>query len=117
MAPIVAGLRAPLPLHGYGAAMANPLVGVIMGSDSDLDVMRGAIEALTEIVALIDTHEVDPAASLRVALDLGLGAYDSAYLILSRTLGESVITADRRQYEVGIAAGYDTVWLGDLTAD
>ena len=54
---------------------------------------------------------------LRVALDLGLGVYDSAYLVLSRVTGQSLVTADRRQYEVGIAAGYDVVWLGDLTVD
>ncbi len=33
---------------GTLAAMADPVVGVIMGSDSDLDVMRGAAAALAE---------------------------------------------------------------------
>jgi predicted nucleic acid-binding protein len=74
-----------------------------------------AIRALADVTALIDSHEVDPVASLRVALELGLGAYDSGYLVLSRTTGQSLITADRRQYEAGIAAGYDVIWLGDVT--
>lgn len=76
-----------------------------------------AIEALAEVMALVDSHEVDPVASLRVALELGLGAYDSGYLILSRTTGQSLITADRRQFDVGARAGYDVTWLGDLPPD
>jgi 5-(carboxyamino)imidazole ribonucleotide mutase len=41
--------------HGYGAGVANPLVGVIMGSDSDLSVMHGAIDVLNDFGV---AHEV-----------------------------------------------------------
>ena len=36
-------------------ASGSPLVGVIMGSDSDLSVMRGAVEVLTDFAV---PHEV-----------------------------------------------------------
>jgi len=46
------GVAAPsvaaMAWHGYGAGVANPLVGVIMGSDSDLSVMHGAIDVLDD---------------------------------------------------------------------
>jgi 5-(carboxyamino)imidazole ribonucleotide mutase len=41
--------------HGYGGRVANPLVGVIMGSDSDLTVMHGAIDVLNDFGV---AHEV-----------------------------------------------------------
>ena len=78
--------------------------------------VEAAIEALAGVIELVDSHDVDPVVCLRVALELGFGAYDSGYLVLSRTTGQSLITADRRQYEVGMAHGYDVVWLGDVTA-
>jgi 5-(carboxyamino)imidazole ribonucleotide mutase len=71
---------------------ATPLVGVIMGSDSDLDVMRGAIDALREFdvpheVRIVSAHRtpdvmVDYA---RTAADRGLrvivaGAGGAAHL-------------------------------------
>ena len=75
---------------------------------------ESVIEALAGVIALVESRDVDPVESLRVALDLDLGAYDSGYLVLSRMTRQPLITADRRLYEVGIAAGYDTVWMGDL---
>jgi 5-(carboxyamino)imidazole ribonucleotide mutase len=46
--------------------MSTPLVGVIMGSDSDLPVMQGAIDALSEFevpheVRVISAHRTPPA--------------------------------------------------------
>jgi len=41
--------------HGYRGRVANPLVGVIMGSDSDLSVMHGAIDVLNDFGV---AHEV-----------------------------------------------------------
>ncbi len=69
MAPIVAGRRVAFHFGdvgvvssvaaagppGYGAGVVNPLVGVIMGSDSDLTVMQGAIDVLSEFGV---AHEV-----------------------------------------------------------
>ena len=76
--------------------------------------LESAAEALTGLTALVPTHEVDAAVCIRIALDLGIGVYDSAYLLLSRAIGRSLITADRRQFDVGVRAGYDVLWLGDL---
>ena len=50
----------------YAEVMANPVVGVIMGSDSDLPVMQGAIDVLTEFevpheVRIISAHRTPDA--------------------------------------------------------
>jgi 5-(carboxyamino)imidazole ribonucleotide mutase len=74
--------------------MANetPVVGVIMGSDSDLDVMRAAIDALAEFdvpseVRILSAHRTpdDMLAYARSAVDRGLkviiaGAGGAAHL-------------------------------------
>jgi 5-(carboxyamino)imidazole ribonucleotide mutase len=46
---------------------AAPLVGVVMGSDSDLPVMRGAVEALTELGV---AHEVRVVSAHRTPHDM-----------------------------------------------
>ena len=74
--------------------MANgtPVVGVIMGSDSDLDVMRAAVDALAEFdvpseVRILSAHRTpdDMLAYARSAVDRGLkviiaGAGGAAHL-------------------------------------
>jgi len=71
---------------------ATPLVGVIMGSDSDLDVMRGAIDALREFdvpheVRIVSAHRTPDVMIeyARTAADRGLrvivaGAGGAAHL-------------------------------------
>jgi predicted nucleic acid-binding protein len=119
-----ATLRGPV-LAGRDQAIVPSVCWMEVGHALARAVRRGRLpdvavepvmEALAELLELVRGVEVDPVLSLRVALELGLGAYDSAYLVLSRTTGQSLITADRRQYEVGMAAGYDVVWHGDVTA-
>ncbi len=63
-------------------ADTQPLVGVIMGSDSDLDVMRGAIEALTEFDV---THEVRVVSAHRTPdalYDYAKGAADRGLRVI-----------------------------------
>ena len=72
--------------------MAKPLVGVIMGSDSDLEVMRGAIDVLAEFrvtceVRIISAHRTPDVLYdyARAAADRGLrvivaGAGGAAHL-------------------------------------
>jgi 5-(carboxyamino)imidazole ribonucleotide mutase len=72
--------------------MANPVVGVIMGSDSDLPVMQGAIDVLTEFevsheVRIVSAHRTPDAMYdyARTAVDRGLrvivaGAGGAAHL-------------------------------------
>ncbi|MFZ5852990.1 MAG: hypothetical protein ACOYXS_00600 [Chloroflexota bacterium] len=46
----------------------------------------------------------------------GTSVYDAAYLVVARLKPATLITADRQLYEVGVAAGDDLAWLGDLPA-
>src|SRR6478735_891286 len=56
MGPIVAGRAAFVPLACFSMASGGaPLVGVIMGSDSDLPVMQAAIDVLVQFGV---SHEV-----------------------------------------------------------
>ena len=53
----------------------QPLVGVIMGSDSDFDVLSGAAEALAEFGV---AHEVRVVSAHRTPLDMARYAQDAA---------------------------------------
>ncbi|MDB5439521.1 MAG: PilT protein domain protein [Caulobacteraceae bacterium] len=52
----------------------------------------------------IELMTVDPVATLKLALETGLSAYDASYLWLARHLGVELITLDRR-LAVAFAAG------------
>ena len=54
--------------------MAGPLVGVIMGSDSDLPVMQGAIDALAEFDVACEVHVVSAHRTPQEMLDYGRDA-------------------------------------------
>jgi 5-(carboxyamino)imidazole ribonucleotide mutase len=59
-----------------------PLVGVVMGSDSDLPVMRGAVEALTELGV---PHEVRVVSAHRTPHEMiayGAGAADRGLRVI-----------------------------------
>jgi 5-(carboxyamino)imidazole ribonucleotide mutase len=53
---------------------ATPLVGVIMGSDSDLPVMRGAIDVLAEFGVACEMHVVSAHRTPQEMLDYGRDA-------------------------------------------
>lgn len=52
--------------------------------------------------------------AVRTAIAVGVSAYDAQYLALAARTRQALVTADRRLYERGTAAGFDLVWLGDL---
>ena len=53
---------------------AEPLVGVIMGSDSDLPVMKGAIDVLAEFAVATEVHVVSAHRTPQGMLDYGRDA-------------------------------------------
>jgi predicted nucleic acid-binding protein len=68
-----------------------------------------ATAALEELMTLIPAHDVDPAASMRLALDVGSGAFDAAYLVLARATDRPLLTRDRRLAGLAAAAGVAVV--------
>lgn len=70
------------------------------------------IRGLSRLIMNVD---VEPREIVRTAFEVGIGAYDAAYLAAGRQLLSSTITADRGMLERGRAHGYDVVWLGDVT--
>jgi 5-(carboxyamino)imidazole ribonucleotide mutase len=57
-------------------AVGNPLVGVIMGSDSDLPVMQGAIDVLVEFGVAHEVRVVSAHRTPDVMVDYARGAAD-----------------------------------------
>ena len=59
---------------------------------------RARVAAAFRTATRLDVHlvEVDHAAVIELAESTDLTAYDAAYLWLSRTLGASLVTLDRR---------------------
>lgn len=73
-----------------------------------------AAGALQELIALVPSELVHPVDAMRVAIELGVGAYDATYLCLARARREPLLTLDRRLADAGMEGAIDVVWLGDL---
>jgi predicted nucleic acid-binding protein len=78
------------------------------------DSVAAAVLALVDLgLTLVPSvNLVAPAAGL--AMSTGLSVYDALYLVAAQVRDAPLITADRRQYDGGLAAGYNVAWLGDL---
>jgi len=92
--------------------VAHSLVRASRRGRLDVRILEVAEEGLAGLIAHVPTRDVDAVSSMSVALDLGLGVYDSSYLVLSRSAAQPLVTVDRRLWEVATKAGYDVVWLG-----
>ncbi len=64
-----------------------------------------ASAALEELMTVISSQDVDPAAAMRLALDIGAGAFDASYLVLARATDRPVLTRDRRLAALAASAG------------
>lgn len=64
-----------------------------------------ATAALEELMTLIPALDVDPAAAMRLALDIGSGLFDASYLVLARVTDRPLLTRDRRLAQLAAAAG------------
>jgi len=82
-----------------------------------MSAVEAAEDSLAGLIEHVPSRDVSAVESMRVALDLGLGVYDSSYLVLSRATEQPLITADRSLFDIGLRAGHDMVWLGDLAID
>jgi predicted nucleic acid-binding protein len=71
-----------------------------------------ATAALEELMTLIPAHDVDPAATMRLALDIGSGAFDASYLVLARATDRPLLTRDHRLATLATAAGVALVGSG-----
>jgi 5-(carboxyamino)imidazole ribonucleotide mutase len=63
-------------------AAGSPLVGVIMGSDSDWDTMRPAVEALAEFDVAYEVHVVSAHRTPRRMLDYATGAAERGLRVI-----------------------------------
>jgi predicted nucleic acid-binding protein len=54
-------------------------------------------------------------AAAEAALDLGLRVPDAGYIVCARRTGGTLITADRRLFEVALSSGAAVALLGGLT--
>jgi predicted nucleic acid-binding protein len=63
----------------------------------------------------VDPHDFASDA-LETALDLGLRVPDAAYVVCARRTGGTLITADRRLFEVALHSGAAVALVGDLAA-
>lgn len=95
--------------------VAHAIVGAVRRKRFDEEVAREVSARFPRLRRLVDLAEVDLDDAVHRALKVGVGAYDAQYLILTAKLGQTLLTADRRLIERGIANGYDVVWLGDVT--
>ncbi len=55
-------------------------------------------------------------AAVETALDLGLRVPDAGYIVCARRTGGTLITADRRLFEVALRSGAAVALLGDLAS-
>lgn len=60
----------------------------------------------------VASHDFASAAA-ETALDLGLRVLDAGYIVCARRTGGTLITADRRLFEVALRSGAAVVFLGE----
>lgn len=60
----------------------------------------------------VDSHDFASAAA-ETALDLGLRVPDAGYIVCARRTGGTLITADRRLFDVALRSGAAVAFLGE----
>ena len=94
--------------------VGQALVRAIRRGRFAADAIRAALSALDDIDIRGDDRTDTPVEAAEVALQAGLSVYDASYLVVASRLRAPLVTADRRLYDAGLAAGYNVAWLGDL---
>jgi predicted nucleic acid-binding protein len=106
----VVDLAAPATLW---TEISNAIVRAVHRGRVDAELARQFAEQMVGLT-LVELVLIDARDTIDTALRLGLDAYDAQYLALGSRLARTVITADRRMFEVGRASGYDVAWLGHV---
>ncbi|MGK2851428.1 MAG: type II toxin-antitoxin system VapC family toxin [Candidatus Limnocylindrales bacterium] len=96
------------------AEVCQSLVRAVRRGRVERDAARAVVDDLVEVRPLVMDSAVDLRDAMRIALAVGVSAYDAQYLALGARLGQPVITADRRMFDRGRAHGFEVVWLGGL---
>lgn len=96
------------------AEVCQGLVRAVRRGRVDRDAARAVVDDLIDVRPLVMDGAVDLRDAMRIALAVGVSAYDAQYLALGARLGQPVITADRRMLHQGRGHGFEVVWLGDL---
>ncbi len=72
-------------------------------------------------VRSLEAFHLDPmdpndfaSAAVETAIDLGLRVPDAGYIVCARRTGGTLITADRRLFEVALRSGAAVAFLGEL---
>ncbi len=93
--------------------VAHAIVRALRRGRLPADTLEPAGAAIRELMGLIPTRDVDPAESMRLAVEHGTGVYDASYLVLARSFRRPLLTLDRRLAAEGEAGAIDVVWLGE----
>lgn len=94
--------------------VCQSLVRAVRRGRVDREAARAVVDDLVDVRPLVVDGAVDLRDAMRIALAVGVSAYDAQYLALGARLGRPVITADRRLLDQGRAHGFEVVWLGDV---
>ena len=96
---------------------ANILANGVRRGRIPFSAVEGLWSVLEAIRHRVDLHELAPAqhkASLGVAMDAGLSAYDASYVWLARSLNLPLLTFDRKLMDAAPACGVTLVDIATL---
>lgn len=102
-----------VPPH-FALEVAHTLVRAARRGRFDSAHLEGSLAAIQALGFEIEAGADLAIRAARLAQELGMSAYDAAYLVAVRAQGATLITADRPLYEAGLRTGDDVAWLGDL---
>jgi predicted nucleic acid-binding protein len=88
-------VRATVPDLVYGE-VANALLGYVRAGRIAADDARNALRLILELPLRVVSLRTLAADALALAQEIGLSAYDAAYVLLSEASGATLVTADRR---------------------
>jgi predicted nucleic acid-binding protein len=88
-------VRATVPDLVYGE-VANALLGYVRAGRLAADDARSALRLILELPLRVVSLRTLAADALALAQEIGLSAYDAAYVLLSEASGATLVTADRR---------------------
>jgi predicted nucleic acid-binding protein len=96
------------------AEVGHALLGAARRGRIAHESVAAAVLALVDLDLTIVSSADLVALAVGVAIPTGLSVYDAVYLVAAEARGAPLITADRRQYEAGLATGRNVAWLADL---